>query len=84
MRKFAKQDLSWLNKAVKNTSQNIKEKIISGYLEEETPKETKKNPDINVLLNRVKSDQKNESRKKLYFSAIASTGLILFGLVIFQ
>ena len=83
MRKFAKQDLSWLNKAVKNINQNIKEKIISRYLEEETPKETKKNPDINVLLNRVKSDQKNEYRRKLYFSALASTGLILFGFVIF-
>ena len=39
--------------------------------------------DINVLLNRVKSNQKNESRRKLYFSAAASTGLILFGLIIF-
>ena len=27
--------------------------------------------------------KKNESRKKLYFSAAASTGLILFGLIIF-
>ena len=52
------------------------------YLEnikEEVPKST----DINVLLNRVKTNQKNESRKKLYFSAAASTGLILFGLLIF-
>ena len=39
--------------------------------------------DINVLLNRVKVNQKNESRKKLYFSAAASAGLVLFGLVIF-
>ena len=39
--------------------------------------------DVNVLLNRVKNNQKNESRKKLYFSAAASTCLILFGIVIF-
>ena len=39
--------------------------------------------DVNVLLNRVRNNQKNESRKKLYFSAVASTGLILFGLIIF-
>ena len=42
-----------------------------------------KSTDINVLLNRVKLNQKNEKRKKLYFSAAASTGLILFGLIIF-
>ena len=42
-----------------------------------------KNTDINVLLNRVKLNQKNESRKKIYFSAAASTGLLLFGLIIF-
>ena len=40
-------------------------------------------PEINVLLNRVKTNQKNESRKKLYFSAVASAGLFLFGLIIF-
>ena len=39
--------------------------------------------DINVLLNRIELNKKNESRKKLYFSAAASTGLILFGLFIF-
>ena len=46
-------------------------------------KVTFKSTDINVLLNRVKINQKKESRKKLYFSAAASTGLILFGLIIF-
>ena len=46
-------------------------------------KVTLKSTDINVLLNRVKINQKKESRKKLYFSAVASTGLILFGLIIF-
>ena len=38
---------------------------------------------INVLLNRIKVNKKNETRKKLYFSAAASTGLILFGFILF-
>ena len=42
-----------------------------------------KSSDINVLLNRIKLDKKSEKRKKIYFSAAASTGLILFGLIIF-
>tara|TARA_Y100000022_G_scaffold134452_1_gene116808 strand:- start:181 stop:381 length:201 start_codon:yes stop_codon:yes gene_type:complete len=60
----------------------IKEKLIAKYLVKDKAKEVK-NPDINVMLNRVKTNQKNEVRKKLYFSAAASTGLILFGILIF-
>ena len=80
---FAKTNLGWLNKIVKNSSINIKDKIISRYLEKKTKEDHPKNTDINVLLNRVRLNQKNESRKKLYFSAAASTGLFLFGLIIF-
>ena len=83
MTKFAKEDISWLNKHVKNVSANLKQKIISKYLEKDTPIKKARSTDINVLLNRVKINQKNESRKKIYFSAAASTGLILFGLIIF-
>jgi len=79
---FAKVKIEWLNKFVKNQNLSIKNKIVSNLIEEEKPKEIK-NTDINVLLNRVKMNQKNESRKKVYFSAAASAGLILFGLVIF-
>ena len=57
--------------------------ITQQYLDNDIPKYQPKRTDINVLLNRVKSNQKNEKRKKLYFSAAASTGLILFGLIIF-
>ena len=67
---------------MKNLSLNIKEKLVSKYLEKTLPTSQSKSTDINVLLNRVKTNQKNESRKKLYFSAIASTGLLLFGLII--
>ena len=68
---------------MKNLSSSLKEHLVSKYLEQDSPKKKNKSTDINVLLNRVKNNQKNESRKKLYFSAAASTGLILFGLIIF-
>tara|TARA_Y200000002_G_scaffold45617_1_gene33016 strand:- start:277 stop:483 length:207 start_codon:yes stop_codon:yes gene_type:complete len=68
---------------MKNTGINIKEKLVSKYLVKDNPRNFKKRTDINVLLNRVKNNQRNESRKKLYFSAVASTGLILFGFIIF-
>ena len=62
---------------------SVKKKLIAKYLEKDNLKEVSKRTDINILLNRVKLNQKNESRKKLYFSAAASTGLLLFGLIIF-
>ena len=71
---------------MKNSNLNlssVKRKLIAKYLEEINPKKNSKSTDVNVLLNRVKLNQKNESRKKLYFSAAASTGLVLFGLLIF-
>ena len=68
---------------MRNTETNIKNKIISRYLEKDQVKTQTKSSDINVLLNRIELNKKSESRKKLYFSAAASTGLILFGLMIF-
>tara|TARA_Y100001935_G_C16905958_1_gene313983 strand:+ start:290 stop:496 length:207 start_codon:yes stop_codon:yes gene_type:complete len=68
---------------MKNISSSVKEKLISKYLVKDSIAKQTKSTDINVLLNRVKLNQKNESRKKLYFSAAASTGLLLFGLIIF-
>ena len=68
---------------MKNSGINVREKLISKYLESDASKSLSKRTDINVLLNRVKSKQKNESRKKIYFSAAASAGLFLFGLIIF-
>ena len=84
MSKIAKLVIPWLNNTVKNTNLSIKDKIVSKYLDQEKQQTPSKSTDINVLLNRVKLDQKNEARKKLYFSAAASTGLILFGIMIFQ
>ncbi len=68
---------------VKNTTQIIKEKLVSKYFQKDTSSNLAKSTNINVLLNRVKTNQKNESRKKLFFSAAASSALVLFGLIIF-
>ena len=86
---FAKFNSEWFNKFVKNTQATIKNKTflkdkdIEQNTQKDIKQESQKNTDINVLLNRVKINQKNESRKKIYFSAAASAGLILFGIVIF-
>ena len=69
---------------MKNLANAVKEKLISKYKVSEYPQNNHRSTDINVLLNRVKLDRKQEIRKKLYFSAAASTGLILFGLIVFS
>lgn len=68
---------------VKNILSSVKNKIIPNYLSSENKIERAKSTDINILLNRVRQDQKNESRKKLLFSAAASVGVLLFGVLIF-
>ena len=68
---------------MKSSQSSIKDKIISRYFKEKAPLQQVKSTDINILLNRIETNKKNESRKKLYFSAFASTGLILFGFLIF-
>ncbi len=69
---------------MKNLANAVKEKLASKYTVSDNSQNTSRSTDINVLLNRVKLDRKQEIRKKFYFSAAASTGLILFGLVIFS
>ena len=69
---------------MKNLTNPLKQMLISKYTVSDSPQTNSKRTDINVLLNRVKSDKKQEVIKKFYFSAAASTGLILFGLVIFS
>ena len=81
--KFANLSFRCFNMNVKNTATNIKEQIVSRYLTTNKSIDNNKSTDINILLNRIKTNNKNESRRKLYFSAAASTGLILFGLIIF-
>ena len=69
---------------MKNLTNTLKQKLVSKYTVSDSPQSNSRRTDINVLLNRVKSDRKQEVKKKFYFSAAASTGLILFGLVIFS
>ena len=61
----------------------IRDKLVAKYLQKDVRQTQTKTSNINILLNRIEINKKNESRKKLYFSAAASTGLILFGLIIF-
>ena len=69
---------------MKNLTNPLKQKLVSKYTVPESSQTTTRSTDINVLLNRVKSNKKQEILKKFYFSVVASTGLILFGLVIFS
>ena len=82
---FANKPKGWfITPKMKNLTNSLKQKLTSKYTVSDTPQTTPRSTDINVLLNRVKSDKKQEIIKKFYFSAAASTGLILFGLVIFS
>ena len=74
---------------MKNLTSPLKKKLIAKYnfIDVSRPTNKKidsKSTDINVLLNRVKLDRKNEIKKKFFFSAAASTGLLLFGLIVFS
>tara|TARA_B100000900_G_scaffold409867_1_gene426518 strand:- start:758 stop:964 length:207 start_codon:yes stop_codon:yes gene_type:complete len=68
---------------MKNTFSSIKENIIKRYTVEDKKIDNKKSTDINILLNRVRQDQKKESQKKLIFTAVTSIGMLLFGVLIF-
>ena len=70
---------------MKNMGISIKDKLVAKYLskDKETYGDMQKSTNINILLNRIKVNRKNESRRKIFFSAAVSTGLILFGVIIF-
>ena len=68
---------------MKNTFISIRDKIIQRYTSDDGSYDTQKSTNINVLLNRVRLDQKKESRKKLLFTAATSLGVVLFGVLIF-
>ena len=70
---------------MKNVGISIKEKLVAKYLSKDKNTDThvQKSTNINILLNRIKVNRKNESRRKIFFSAAVSTGLILFGVIIF-
>tara|TARA_B100001093_G_C26235079_1_gene761937 strand:- start:392 stop:598 length:207 start_codon:yes stop_codon:yes gene_type:complete len=68
---------------MKNTFSSIKNKIIQKYTEDDKSLYAEKSTNINVLLNRVRLDQKKESRKKLIFTAATSVGVAIFAVLIF-
>ena len=68
---------------MKNVLASIKEKMIQRYTIEDENLHSKKSTNINILLNRVRQDQKKESRKKILFTAATSLGVVLFGVLIF-
>ncbi len=68
---------------MKNTFSSVREKLIERYTIKDHKTVNTKSTDINVLLNRVKRDQKNENIKKIIFTAATSLGVILFGVLVF-
>ena len=68
---------------MKNSISEVKNKVMTSYINNEKTYDEAKSSNINVLLNRVKLDKKRESRKKILFSTAASAGVLLFGFLIF-
>ena len=68
---------------MKNSVSSLTNKITSSYTSNDESQDDIKSTDINVLLNRVRLDQKKESRKKILFTAATSLGVVLFGVLIF-
>ena len=54
---------------MKNLGSSIKDKLVSKYLVKDQSIPQAKSTDINILLNRIELNKKNESKRKLYFSA---------------
>tara|TARA_A100001388_G_C28407874_1_gene329088 strand:- start:37 stop:249 length:213 start_codon:yes stop_codon:yes gene_type:complete len=70
---------------MKSSFTSITTKLIEKY---KTPSNKKdkfetKSTNINVLLNRVKLDQKKENRKKIIFTTTTSLGIVLFAFLVF-
>ena len=68
---------------MKNSISSIKNGIIARPTISDENSNEVKSTNINVLLNRVKLDQKKESRNKIIFTAATSLGLVIFGVLIF-
>ena len=68
---------------MKNSISSIKNRVTDSPATLDGNSNEIKSTNINVLLNRVKLDQKKESRKKIIFTAATSLGLVIFGVLIF-
>lgn len=68
---------------MKNTFSSIKKHLMLKYTLRDENLYSKKSTNINILLNRVRQDQKKESRKKILFIAATSLGVVIFGILVF-
>tara|TARA_B100001057_G_C22219239_1_gene707639 strand:+ start:310 stop:516 length:207 start_codon:yes stop_codon:yes gene_type:complete len=68
---------------MKNTFSSIKKHLMLKYTLRDENLYSKKSTNINILLNRVRQDQKKESRKKILFTAATSLGVVIFGILVF-
>tara|TARA_Y100001958_G_C20894902_1_gene319520 strand:+ start:360 stop:566 length:207 start_codon:yes stop_codon:yes gene_type:complete len=68
---------------MKSLNTIVRNKLVAKYLHKDNNQSQSKTSNINILLNRIEVNKRTETRRKIYFSAAASTGLILFGLIIF-
>ena len=68
---------------MKNSISSTKNRIIARPATLDENSIEVKSTNINILLNRVKLDQKKESKKKIIFTAATSLGLVLFGVLVF-
>ncbi len=68
---------------MKNSLSSLKKKFLSKYSFEDRELDYSKSTNINVLLNRVRLDQKKESVKKIVFLFGAFFVIISFGILIF-
>ncbi len=68
---------------MKSLNTIVRDKLVAKYLHKDNNQSQSKTSNINILLNRIEVNKRTETRRKIYFSAAASTGLILFGLIIF-
>ena len=64
-------------------SLSTKKKLLFRHLLNEGKNNLSKRTDINILLNRVRSDKKKESKKKVIFSITILTFSVCFGALIF-
>ena len=68
---------------MKNSISSIKNGIIARPTISDENSNEVKSTNINVLLNRVKLDQKKERRNKIIFTAATSLSLVIFGVLFF-
>ena len=68
---------------MQKTFSSLKNKIVKRYTLNDENLKDYKSTNINILLNRVRINNKKEFQKKILFTAATSLGVILFGVLIF-